>query len=156
YLGRPDAATDLAYREAAVAAVQGGLNVLDTAVNYRFEHSERALGQALGELSRLGFPREQVVVCTKGGYVPAAEPARYFREEIVARGLASSDELVAGCHCLSPGYLRQQLATSLANLQLDAVDVYYLHNPEQQLDEIEPRLFRQRIRAAFAALEEEV
>src|SRR5207247_6995718 len=44
----------------------------------------------------------------------------------------------------------------LRNLGLATLDLYYLHNPEQQLDEIEPRQFRERMRAAFEALEEEV
>jgi len=33
------------------------------------------------------------------------------------------------------------------------VDIYYLHNPGQQLDEVEPDVFLSRLRAAFEALE---
>jgi aryl-alcohol dehydrogenase-like predicted oxidoreductase len=155
YLGRTDEATDHAYREAVVAAVESGVNLVDTAANYRFGQSERAIGQALADLFGRGYRREEIVVCTKGGYVPSPDPLRYFRDEIVARGLAGADDLLAGCHSVAPGYLRHQLATSLQSLGLDAVDVYYLHNPEQQLDEIPPRLFRERMLTAFEALEEE-
>jgi aryl-alcohol dehydrogenase-like predicted oxidoreductase len=153
YLGRDDEATDRAYREAIVAAVEGGLNVLDSAVNYRFERSERALGAALSELAGRGFARDELVVATKGGYVPARDPESYFRSEILQRGLARAEDLVAGCHCLAPGYLRHQLDASLRNLGLERVDVYYLHNPEQQLEEVAPEAFAGRMRAAFEALE---
>jgi aryl-alcohol dehydrogenase-like predicted oxidoreductase len=156
YLGRADAAGDEAYRQAIGAAVAGGINVLDTAVNYRGERSERALGAALADLAVSGFSRDGVVVATKGGYVPARDPEAYFAEHIVGRGRARADDLVAGCHCLAPGYLRHQLDRSLENLGLGSVDIYYLHNPEQQLDEVEPATFGERVRAAFEMLEEEV
>jgi aryl-alcohol dehydrogenase-like predicted oxidoreductase len=156
YLGREDAAGDQAYRDAIGAAVAGGINVLDTAVNYRGERSERALGAALADLTASGFPRDGVVVATKGGYVPARDAEAYFTEHIVRQGRARADDLVAGCHCLAPGYLRHQLDRSLENLGLGSVDIYYLHNPEQQLDEVEPTSFGERIRAAFEMLEEEV
>jgi aryl-alcohol dehydrogenase-like predicted oxidoreductase len=96
------------------------------------------------------------VVATKGGYVPARDPEAYFTEHIVGQGRARADDLVAGCHCLAPGYLRHQLDRSLENLGLGCVDIYYLHNPEQQLDEVEPATFGERVRAAFEMLEEEV
>jgi aryl-alcohol dehydrogenase-like predicted oxidoreductase len=137
-------------------AVTGGVNVLDTAVSYRLQRSERVLGAALAALAGRGFTREQVVVSTKAGYVPAADAEGYFRREIVARGLARPDDLVAGCHCLAPGYLRHQLETSLRNLALQAVDVFFLHNPEQQLDEVPPEVFLARVRSAFEMLERAV
>lgn len=156
YLGRDDDSGDRGYREAIVAAVEGGVNVLDSAVNYRLGRSEHAVGQALTDLASRGFPRAGIVVATKGGYVPSRDPERYFTEEILKRGLAQAEDLVAGCHCLAPGYLRHQLAHSLENMGLAAVDVYYLHNPEQQLEEVERVDFLARVRAAFEALEESV
>ena len=155
YLGREDDATDRAYVEAIQAAVEGGINVLDTAVSYRLQRSERAIGAALAALGE-SVPREQVVVASKAGYVPAADPAAYFEREIVAQGIARHEDLVAGCHCLAPGYLRHQLDASLANLGLSTVDVYYLHNPEQQLGQVAPDVFLPRVRSAFEVLERAV
>lgn len=151
YLGRADEAADRGYREAVVAAVEGGVNVLDTAVSYRGGRSERAIGQAIGELARRGFSRAALVVATKGGYVPSPAPERYFEERIVRPGLAGREDLVAGCHCLAPGFLRHQLETSLLSLGLTAVDIYYLHNPEHQLAEVAPSVFLARMRAAGQA-----
>lgn len=153
YLGRDDDATDAAYRDAVVAAVSGGINVLDSAANYRFERSERAIGNALSELAARGYGRAELVLATKAGYVPSRDPGTYFEERIMRAGLARAEDLVAGCHCLAPGYLRHQLEASLANLGVGSVDVHYLHNPEQQLDEVAPDVFTSRVRTAFEALE---
>src|SRR5437868_3436600 len=54
YLGEPDSPTDAAYTEAVVAAIEGGINVVDTAINYRLQRSERSIGAALRNLARAG------------------------------------------------------------------------------------------------------
>ena len=63
-------------------------------------------------------------------------------------------DVVAGGHCLSPDYLNDQLRRSHANLGVEVIDLYYLHNPEQQLDVLTPDELRPRLRDAFALLEE--
>jgi aryl-alcohol dehydrogenase-like predicted oxidoreductase len=45
------------------------------------------------------------------------------------------------------------LAQSLANMGLDAVDLYYLHNPETQLLEVPRVEFLKRVRGVFEVLE---
>src|SRR6185369_14201394 len=83
YLGKPDDATDDRYTEAIRRAVELGSNVVDTAANYRFQRSERAIGRALEQLAQNGFPRDEVIVCTKGGYLPFdGAPPRNVREYI--------------------------------------------------------------------------
>src|SRR5579864_7220965 len=47
YLGEPDAATDQRYTEAVAEAIGQGIDVLDSAINYRFQRSERSIGAAL-------------------------------------------------------------------------------------------------------------
>src|SRR6266700_2374658 len=60
YLGEPDARTDQAYTDAIVAAVEAGTNVIDSAINYRFQRSERSAGAAFAELDRQGFTRDEL------------------------------------------------------------------------------------------------
>src|SRR5260370_14663555 len=50
YLCGTDSATDDAYAGAVAAAVCGGINFLDSAINYRHQRSERSIGTALSEL----------------------------------------------------------------------------------------------------------
>ena len=69
YLGEPDEATDNGYADAVVAAVEGGVNVVDSAINYRLQRSERSVGAALKQLAAKGYSREEVVLCTKAGFL---------------------------------------------------------------------------------------
>ncbi|HKY32644.1 MAG TPA: aldo/keto reductase [Candidatus Polarisedimenticolia bacterium] len=166
YLGEPDDADDRLYRDAVVAAVRSGCNVIDTAVNYRCQRSERSIGQALSELMGAGgegefFSREEVVVATKGGFIPfdggfPARPAEWFRSALLAPGIASPQDVVADCHIMTPRYLDAQIEWSRRNLGLETLDIYYLHNPETQLQEVRRDEFLVRLRAAFELLEQKV
>ncbi len=158
YLGQPDAATDERYAEAVVRAVELGANVIDTAANYRFQRSERSIGVALSRLQERGFAREELVICTKGGYLPfdGAPPRdvrQYVEENFIATGIAGWGDIAGGAHCMTPRYLANQLDQSLGNMGLDCVDVYYVHNPESQLSAVSASEFWQRLRAAFEYLE---
>ena len=160
YLGDPDEATDAHYREAIVRAVQLGVNVIDSAANYRFQRSERSIGEALTELtSKHGFARDELVICTKGGYLPfdGAPPRnveRYVEETFINPGIATFDDIVGGSHCMTPAYLENQLNQSLKNMGVSTVDVYYIHNPESQLGYISQTEFYHRLQLAFERLEQ--
>ncbi|MFY9530738.1 MAG: aldo/keto reductase [Candidatus Acidiferrales bacterium] len=161
YLGEPDSATDQGYTDSVVAAVQGGINVVDTAINYRFQRSERSIRAALEKLSAGGIAREEIVLCTKAGFLTPdgempADPGEYFFQEYVKRGIFGPDDVAAGCHCITPAYLADQLERSKRNLGVECIDVFYIHNPETQLGEITREQFRQRMRAAFEFCESAV
>ena len=162
YLGEHDARTDAEYRDAIMRAVELGCNLIDTAVNYRFQQSERTIGQALAALFAQGrLQRDELVIATKGGFIPfdgsppqsQQEFFGYVERTFVQPGIIKSADLVAGCHCMTPAYLQHQLDTSLHNLGLECVDIYFVHNPETQLEAIPRAEFVQRMRTAFQALE---
>jgi aryl-alcohol dehydrogenase-like predicted oxidoreductase len=163
YLGDCTDAEDAAYAETVRAAIASGVNVLDTAINYRCQRSERAVGRAVVEAIAAGeVRRDELIVCTKGGYValdgepPASREAyeRWLERELFDSGLVTRAELVRGGHSIAPRYLAHQLDRSRANLGLATIDIYYLHNPEEQLLAVDRATFHQRMRAAFALLEE--
>lgn len=161
YLGEADEATDEAYSGAVVAAVEGGLNVIDTAINYRFQRSERSIREALKELIAQGFVRDELVLCTKAGFLTPdgempADANDYFAREFLNHGVFTPEEVAAGCHCMTPKYLADQLERSRGNLGVECIDVFYVHNPETQLDEVSREEFRKRIREAFTFLESAV
>src|SRR6266481_2828076 len=138
YLGKPDAKTDAGYTAAVVAAAEGGINVIDAAINYRFQRSERSIGAAIKQLAAKGIAREELILCTKGGYLTPdgsmpADPNEYFFREYLQPGVFSAKDIVAGSHCMTPRYLEDQLGRRLRNLGVDCIDVYYLNNPETQL-----------------------
>jgi aryl-alcohol dehydrogenase-like predicted oxidoreductase len=161
YLGEPDSRTDEAYAAAIVAAVESGANVIDSAINYRFQRSERSVGAALAQLARRGYAREELVICTKGGFLTPdgnmpADASEYFHHEYVETGLLQEGDVAAGCHSVAPKFIADQLERSRRNLGVETVDVYYLHNPETQLGEVPREMFNQRVRAAFEFLESAV
>jgi len=160
YLGHPDETTDANYADAVVRAVQLGANVIDSAANYRFQRSERSVGAALQTLANEhGIARDELVICTKGGYLPfdGAPPRNvreYVNETFVKPGIASFDDFVGGSHCMTPAYLQNQLEQSLRNMKIECVDVYYIHNPESQLQYVSEDEFYSRLRLAFERLEQ--
>ena len=161
YLGQPDAKTDEGYTAAAVAAVESGINVIDAAINYRLQRSERSIGAAIRQLAAEGFDRDEIVVCTKGGYLTPdgsmpADPNEYFFREYIQPGVFNAKDIAAGSHCMTPKFLKNQLGRSLKNLGVECVDVYYLHNPETQLSEVSKEEFLSRVREAFTFLESAV
>ena len=143
YLGAMDERTDRGYAESVKKAVRGGVNFLDTSLNYRNQRSERNIGAALKELlDSAEVRREELVVCTKAGYlVPGATPS------------LGREDVVGGMHCMVPAFLADQLERSRANLGLETIDVLHLHNPETQLEYVAADEFYSRIEQAFQGLE---
>lgn len=163
YLGDCTDEEDDRYKASVREAICLGVNVIDTASNYRCQRSERAVGQAVVEAIAAGeVRRDEIVVCTKGGYValdgapPTSREAYtdWLETALFAPGVLTADELVRGGHSLSPRFLAHQLAQSRRNLGLQTIDIYYLHNPEEQLLALDRPSFRQRMVAAFELLEE--
>ena len=164
YLGECTEADDAAYENSVATAIERGVNLIDTAINYRCQRSERAVGRAVQRSVKLGTPRDAVVVCTKGGYLPLAdhppesreEYRNYLKHEFFDTGILTPDDVVSGGHSLAPSFLRYAIARSRKNLGLEAIDLYYLHNPEQQLAVVTHASLRERLRAAFMVLEDAV
>jgi aryl-alcohol dehydrogenase-like predicted oxidoreductase len=165
YLGDPDDADDRRYHDALRAAIAAGINVVDAAINYRCQRSERVVGRVIAALiEERVVRRDEIIVCTKGGYIPleGTPPASrdeynaLIEREYFSRGVMRSDEVVGGGHCMAPGYLADQIARSRANLGVETIDVYYLHTPEQQIPVVGREVFRRRLVRAFESLEARV
>jgi diketogulonate reductase-like aldo/keto reductase len=134
YLGLPDDATDFdVYNAAKALLLSGGVNVLDTAINYRCQKAERALGAALWTLTQKhGLNRDQIFVCSKNGYIPddadQGKSATMLVQELVEQGLISQEDVANEIHCMHPKFLEHQLQASRDNLGLETIDLMYLHN----------------------------
>ena len=63
----------------------GGVNIIDTAINYRYMKSERSIGAALQYMLNTNTTsREELFICSKGGYIPEA-PAQPMRDQHFAQ-----------------------------------------------------------------------
>ena len=164
YLGACTADDDAAYADAIAGAIASGVNLIDTAINYRCQRSERAVGAALQRALSQGMPREALVVCSKGGFLPLADKPpesrdhyrAYLKREFFSTEILTPDDVVAGGHSIAPGFLRYSIERSRKNLGVQSIDLYYLHHPEQQLAAVSPSSLRERLRAAFMVLEDAV
>lgn len=155
YLGDPDEGTSRGYREVIKLSIDMGLNVVDTAIVYRYMKSERDIGEVIKDVGR-----EKITLSTKGGYIPydiesGMEPKDYFYETFLITNLLKPEELSLG-HSLSVKFINWCLETSLKNMKTNYVDVYFLHNPEEALNFLDRKTFYKKIGECFSYLEEEV
>ena len=81
YIGAPDDQTDFdVYNAVKLMIISGGINVIDTAINYRCQKAERTIGVALKSLiKKYGVNRDELFVCTKNGYIPVKLKINIFR-----------------------------------------------------------------------------
>jgi aryl-alcohol dehydrogenase-like predicted oxidoreductase len=162
YLGDATAADDAAYETAIQRAVAAGINVIDTAINYRAQRSEQNVCVAVQRLLASGtVARDELVVCSKGGYIPLdrtppatrADYQTYVQREYIDQAILRAEEISSGGHSFAPRFLRYCLAKSRQNLALRTIDIYYLHNPGQLLSTAAPEDARAILRAAIELLE---
>lgn len=154
YLGGESPTVDASYAEAARTFHALGGKVFDTAANYRKGRSERALGAAFA-----GLPRDEFFVSTKAGYLPMGDPEHeesaraWFERALLQPGILSAEDVIDGCHAMTPRYLDHQLEISRAALGVSCVDLFHLHNPEQQRPQLGPARFEETLMRAFEACE---
>ena len=157
WMGDTTAVTDQAYIRAITHAVRSGVNVIDTAINYRAMQAERCVGRALKRLEDDGYIRSMVLLCTKGGFIPhdasnSLEYRDYVKSFYVDKGLISGEEAAQG-HSIRPLFIRYALEQSLNNLCVAHIDVYFLHNPEVSLEAVGPDAFYENLAQTFQVLE---
>ncbi|HSA97893.1 MAG TPA: aldo/keto reductase [Candidatus Nitrosotenuis sp.] len=161
YLGSPDSQTDLMVIDAVKKSVLAGINVIDTAINYRAQKAERAIGTAISELVRDGkIERSSVFVSTKNGYVTNDGDIKedfwaYVQREYARPGIVKPNDISSGYHCMTVPYLEDQLNRSLKNLGLECVDLIYLHNAvEGQIQDISKEQFMKNLRDVISLYEQ--
>lgn len=162
YLGDPDDATDAMVEEAVFRLVSSGaVNVIDTAINYRFMRAEASVGRAIRRLVESGVvDRGSVLVCTKAGYLTHDSRERrsfveYVEERLFRAGVVSPSEVAGGIHCISPRYVEWSVRRSRVNTDLEVLDVVYLHNVmEHQAPVFGREAAYERMAEAFAKLED--
>jgi aryl-alcohol dehydrogenase-like predicted oxidoreductase len=156
YLGNSDNATDKLVEEAIKSCVTSGINVIDTAINYRAQKAERSVGRAISKLVKSGnAKREELFISTKNGYVTNDGDVNEefwvnIQNTLVKPGVLKSGDISSGYHCMTIKYLQDQLNRSLKNLGLECIDLMYLHNAvEGQLQDISKEEFMKKLREVF-------
>lgn len=141
-------------------AVLQGINLIDTASNYRYGESEREIGIALQELFDEGITtRESLILCSKGGFIPLSypfpeNPYAWIDEQVIQSGLAQPEDIELDQHCMTPDFLEWSCRESLKRVGVDSFDIYYLHNPEMQYLRLGEKGFYKAIEKAFERFEQ--
>ncbi|KAL6074481.1 Aldo/keto reductase [Balamuthia mandrillaris] len=141
-------------------ALRLGCNVVETGAVYGDGESELLFGQVLSEaFEQQELSRDQVVVLGKAGLLTKQTLARMKKQasenETRYRGLTEVSPNYG--FCMDPIFLEEQLTGSLQRLGLDAIDVFFLHNPEMFLERHPDRAeeFYGELSHAFRQLEKE-
>ena len=161
YLGDPDNKTDELVTSAVKQSINSGINVIDTAINYRSQKAERSVGKAISELVNDGkITRDQIFLSSKNGYVTndADVPLgfmEYVKKEYTEKGIIKAGDITSGYHCMTPSYLSDQLDRSLNNLDLECIDLMYLHNAvEGQIKDISKEQLLENLKSVFELYEQ--
>ncbi|AFS80939.1 aldo/keto reductase [Candidatus Nitrosopumilus koreensis AR1] len=161
YLGDADARTDELVTSAVKQSILSGVNVVDTAINYRAQKAERSVGKAISELVEENkISRDQIFVSTKNGYVTNDADVQlgfweYVKEEYAQKGVVKEGDITSGYHCMTTTYLSDQLDRSLKNLDLECVDLMYLHNAmEGQIKDVSREQFLKNLQSVFELYEQ--
>jgi aryl-alcohol dehydrogenase-like predicted oxidoreductase len=161
YLGEPDTKTDQLVTDAVKQSIVSGVNVIDTAINYRSQKAERSVGKAISELIQEGkISRDQIFISSKNGYVTNDADVQlgfweYVKEEYTNKGVVKEGDITSGYHCMTVPYLSDQLDRSLKNLNLECIDLMYLHNGiEGQIKDVSKEQFLKNLEAVFELYEQ--
>lgn len=147
------------YIEGVKQAIRSGINVIDTASNYRYGMSEKEIGEALKELFEAGeVKREELIISSKGGFIQLdypfpKNPYTWIQENILDKNLATKDDIELDQHCMSVDFIEYSLKRSLDNLGVDSLDIYYLHNPEMQIIKYGEKEFYKQVEKIFKRFE---
>jgi len=161
YLGDADARTDQLVTNAVKQSILSGINVVDTAINYRAQKAERSVGKALLELiEEQKISRDHVFLSSKNGYVTNDADINlgfweYVKEEYSQKGVIKEGDVTSGYHCMTPSYLSDQLDRSLKNLGIECLDLIYLHNAvEGQIKDVSKEQFLENLKSVFELYEQ--
>ena len=165
YLGDSEDLTDYyMYTAIKSALMSNAINVIDTSINYRYMKSEKVIGKVLNSLvHKYKYSRDEFIVCSKVGFVPEdsdnGKRSHFFVEELVEKDQINVDDIIFDelkrpVHCIHPEYIKKQVEISLQNLNIETLDVLYLHNVFESQSIIGKDKLTNRILYAMEALEE--
>jgi aryl-alcohol dehydrogenase-like predicted oxidoreductase len=136
YLGDLSKKDDIDIENALYESVKShALNVIDTAINYRAMKSEKSIGRSITRLvnDRI-ISRDEIFVCTKNGYItndgdyPMLDVWEYIQRMYISTGIIKAEDISSGYNVLNPAYIEKCIERSRFNLNLDTIDLVYIHN----------------------------
>jgi aryl-alcohol dehydrogenase-like predicted oxidoreductase len=109
-------------REAVQAALESGIQLLDTAFMYGKGRSEELIGEVIAD-----FPRDQVIIADKA-----------------AQDFSSGEAVLNN----DPEFLKKSVDDALRRLKTDYIDIFYIHFPDEKTPKSEAVGALQKLREA--------
>ena len=136
YLGNLSKEDDIDIENALYESVQShAINVIDSAINYRAMKSEKSIGRSITRLVNDGIiSRDEIFVSTKNGYItndgdyPMLDVWEYIQRMYISPGIIKAEDISSGYNVLKPSYIEKCIERSRFNLNLDTLDLVYIHN----------------------------
>jgi aryl-alcohol dehydrogenase-like predicted oxidoreductase len=114
---------------------EGGINVIDTSINYRSMLSEKCIGRAINRLiEEEVINRENIFICTKNGYVTNdgdytnIDIDTYLTSMFLNSNIISHSDLSPSYNIMHPSYISRCIDKSLCNMGINTIDLIYIHN----------------------------
>eukprot|EP00347_Sterkiella_histriomuscorum_P012670 403367675 len=141
----------------------GGVNFIDTASHFRFQLSERVIGQVLRTLTnKYGFNRDELFISTKHGIISDDQlqnyPADLVIEELKGQQYnLNQEDIVQNIFCMHPRFLERQFQQSRERMEIQTIDLAMLHAPFEQQSLISTtKSVKQKMLLAFEFYENKV
>ena len=136
YLGDLSKEDDIDIENALYESVKShAINVIDSAINYRAMKSEKSIGRSITRLVNDGIiSRDEIFVSTKNGYItndgdyPMLDVWEYIQRMYISPGIIKAEDISSGYNVLKPAYIEKCIERSRFNLNLDTLDLVYIHN----------------------------
>ncbi|WP_066175813.1 aldo/keto reductase [Bacillus marinisedimentorum] len=163
HLGDMTESDSALYRKSLSFGLMNGINMIDTALNYRGMKSERDIGAVLNMLlvDSGQLKREQIIISTKAGIIPGdidakLVPKDYLEKILYKQNIISPADVNSvdhHRHVLAPDYFQFAIEQSRKHLNLETIDIYYLHNPEISMMTLGAESFYKKLQALFSFFE---
>ena len=153
------------FREAIAYAIFNGINFIDTAINYRGMRSERDIGFVLTKLiGEKRIKRNQLVISSKAGIIPGdgeimLRPINYMQEKLIDTGILSTEDVYMEDTLwltMNPKYYEYALDISRSHMNIETIDIYYIHELELSMKHYGPAEFYERLKAIIIVYEKMV
>lgn len=150
------------FRESITYALLNGVNFIDTAINYRGMRSERDIGIVVTKLIEDGsLNRNQFIISSKAGIIPGdgeimCRPINYMNEKLIDTGILNKEDVYMEetlWLTMNPKYFEYALEVSRKHLNLETIDIYYMHELELSMKHYGAEEFYHRLKDIIISFE---
>lgn len=150
------------FRESIAYALLNGVNFIDTSINYRGMISERDIGFVLTKLIEGNIlKRNQMIISSKAGIIPGdgeimLRPINYMQEKLLNTIILDKEDVYMEDTLwltMNPKYFEYAIDISRKHLNLETIDIYYMHELELSMKHYGAEKFYKKLKDIVIAYE---